>query len=508
MTDLRTPPDHRDDVDGPLGDGAGDVVVAERVPGGALPDATDERPGPDWRFYTWLAVIALVSLTWRIVFIAIWRWDLPIWGDSFFYHESGKLVADGQGFVNPLIRSEQAADHPPLYIVFLAALSALGLRSGNSHIIATAVVGTASIVFAGLAGREIAGRRAGLIAAVVFTIYAPIWSWDGMLLSETFAIVFTTALIWAVYRFRRVPSWWGAVGLGALVALATFSRAELLLLSVLVVTPVILLVRSRSWRTRLGWLVTAGAACLAVMSPWLAYNMSRFEGTVLLSNGAEITLASASCDYTYYGEYTGYWSMNCAIEFLEKNGFQGADGEQSERSDVLQREALDYISSHRDRLPYVLLARWGRITGLWNPVQQATLDRFPEGRDAWVTRLALVQWYPMVLLAGGGAIALRRRKVPIYPLMGPIITVFVAISIMFATNRYRASAEGAIALLAAVGIDAVFRWYRRLRDDPEDRPAPDGGLPPGTEPASTPGDGVHMPPPPAGPSPGAGVAGP
>jgi 4-amino-4-deoxy-L-arabinose transferase-like glycosyltransferase len=491
VTDLRTPA-HEDLAADDLADRA-----APHDGGGEPDDAsvlpTEGRSGTDWSFYRWLALIAAASLLWRIVFIAIWRWDLPIWGDAFFYHESGKLVADGEGFVNPLLRDEQAADHPPLYIVFLALLSMLGIRSGNSHIVATAVVGTASIVFAGLAGREIAGRRSGLIAAGLFTVYAAIWSWDGMLLSETFAILFVTALIWAVYRFRRVPSWWGAVGLGVLLALATFSRAELLLLSLLVVTPVILLVRSRSWRTRIGWLVTAGAACLAVLSPWLAYNMSRFEGTVLLSNGAEITLASASCDRTYYGEYTGYWAMECAIQFLEENGFEGADGEQSERSEVLLREAVDYISANRERVPYVVLARWGRITGLWNPIQQSDLDRFPEGRDGWVTKLALVQWYPLVLLAGGGAIALRRRKVPIYPLLGPVVTVLVAITVMFATNRYRASAEGAIALLAAVGIDAVFRWYRRLRDDPEDRPVPPDDPPPPDDDVDAPADGADAP---------------
>jgi 4-amino-4-deoxy-L-arabinose transferase-like glycosyltransferase len=471
MTDLRTPPDDGIAEDRPARTG-GEPDEARLV-------HRRDRSGTDWGFYRWLALITVAGLAWKLLFIALWRWDVRIWGDAFFYHESGKLVADGKGFVNPFAQSEQAADHPPLYIVFLAGLSALGIRGGNSHIVATAIVGSSAVVFAGLAGREIAGRRTGLIAAGLFTVYAAIWSWDGMLLSETFAILFVTALVWAVYRFRRVPSWWGAVGLGVLLALATFSRAELLLLSVFVVTPVILLVRSRSWRTRIGWLCTAGAACLAVLSPWLAHNLTRFEDPVLLSNGAEITLASATCDYTYYGEYTGYWSMQCVLDYLERNGFEGFQGEQSERGAVLQREALDYISENRERLPYVVLARWGRITGLWNPVQQSSLDWFPEGRDLWVTRLALVQWYPMVLLAVGGAIALRRRRVPIYPLLGPIATVLVAITIMFATNRYRASAEGAIAILAAVGIDAVFRWYRRLRDDPEDRPPPpDDDVPP------------------------------
>lgn len=46
-------------------------------------------------------------------------------------------------------------------------------------------------------------------------------------------------------------------------------------------------------------------------------------------------------------------------------------------------------------------------------------------------------------------------------------------TITFATTRYRASAEGALCLLAAVGLDALIGLYERLRDDPEDVPPVD-----------------------------------
>ena len=39
------------------------------------------------------------------------------------------------------------------------------------------------------AGREMAGRRVGLIAAVLVAIYPQIWRYDGMVLSETMVIV-------------------------------------------------------------------------------------------------------------------------------------------------------------------------------------------------------------------------------------------------------------------------------------------------------------------------------
>ena len=108
--------------------------------------------------------------------------------------------------------------------------------------------------------------------------------------------------------------------------------------------------------------------------------------------------------------------------------------------------------------------------GLYKPLQQVNLDHFPEGRNIWVARSALAGWYIVAPLAIGGAFVLRKRRIPVFPLLAPPAIVFVAVTITFATTRYRASAEGAICLLAAVGVDALVRMYERLRDDPEDAP--------------------------------------
>ena len=136
-------------------------------------------------------------------------------------------------------------------------------------------------------------------------------------------------------------------------------------------------------------------------------------------------------------------------------------------------DSIDYIRTHEKRLPYVVLARWGRITGLYKPLQQTALDHFPEGRSIWVARGALAGWYIVAPLAIGGALVLRRRRIPVFPLLGPPIVVWIAVTITFSTTRYRASAEGALCLLAAVGVDALVGLYERLRDDPEDVPPVD-----------------------------------
>jgi hypothetical protein len=67
-----------------------------------------------------------------------------------------------------------------------------------------------------------------------------------------------------------------------------------------------------------------------------------------------------------------------------------------------------------------------------------------------------------------GGVAARRRNVPIYPLVGLVVIVVLAIAPTIGAVRYRAPAEIALVILAAVGIDAVVRWVAARRT-----PAPD-----------------------------------
>ena len=426
------------------------------------------------RFWRVLLAIAGLSLIWRIVFILVWRDGIFIWGDAYFYHESGRQLAEGVGWVNPLeynIDGTQtpAADHPPLYILFLGFWSWIGLPGPTAHMILTAIfISTPMVIMTALAAREFGGPRLGLIAGGLAAIYPNIWSWDGTILSEILAMLFLSTTVYVVYRFWNRPSFGGAALMGLSLSLATFSRAELLLMSVLVITPLTLRVKQWDWRTRFAALVIAGMTSAAVLAPWVAFNLSRFENPVYLSEGYQVTLATSTCDATYYGEHTGYWSITCPQQFLAEEGLTRENSDQSERSAVFMEKSIDYIQEHITRLPTVVVVRWLRIFGLWKPVQQSDVDAHLEGRDLWVTRIAQTTSYVFMALAAAGVVIMRRRRIPVLPLIGPLIAIFITITITFAQNRYRASVEPAIAILAAVAVEQMVRGWLALRDDPED----------------------------------------
>ncbi len=416
-------------------------------------------PSAEARFRRWLLLITLGGLTLRILYVILeQRWD-HIAGDGVYYDVGANLLAEGEGFVHPWAlfvgRELQAADHPPLYLVWLAIPSFLGGESREVHLIWSCLLGSGTIAVLGLVGRKVAGNRAGLIAAVLAAVYPAIWSHDGTLQSETMALLGVALVLLTAYRFWERPTLLRAVVLGGTIGVAALSRSELLLLGPLVAVPLALWSRQVPMRQRLQQVVAAGLACLVALSPWVIYNLTRFEHRVLLSTGAEITLLTSNCDTTYYGSKMGYWSLDCGADIDIT-----PDLDQSEAAILYRREAVDYIKDHRKRVPLVIAARWGRITSLWRPFQQVELETNIEAKPAWVAWSSLFSFWAVALLAITGAVVLRRRRVPIIPLVAPALVVLWAITVTHAESRYRASAEGAFVVLAAVALDAGLRRWR------------------------------------------------
>ncbi len=123
----------------------------------------------------------------------------------------------------------------------------------------------------------------------------------------------------------------------------------------------------------------------------------------------------------------------------------------------------------------VLFAREGRAFGFWDPFQQVQLDAEWESgitgalgtsylpTAIWVNRLALFGFWLLVVPAVGGVVVLRRRRIPVYPLLGFFAIVAVTVATTYGETRYRAAVEVPLVLLAAVGLSAGLAAMRRAR---------------------------------------------
>jgi len=392
--------------------------------------------------------------------------EVGVVGDAIFYHRGANLLADGKGLINTIYFDKYGTihqdGHPPLYIFWLTIPSLLGLTSTTAHVLWTLVIGAATIVVVGYAGREIVGARVGIIAAFLAAIYPNVWSHDAILTSETMSIFTVTLTVWFAYRYWRVPTIGRAAALGLAVALGVLNRSELALFVPLIVIPVILGRSEQPWSERWKRLLAAGLVILVLVGPWVGYNFARFDKPVFLSTGLGVTMLTANCDGTYYGPDIGYWQIGCAIP--TENRIKAWTLDQSVVDADYRHEALQYISHHKGRFAYVTLVRWARYTGLWDLTHnfdQVHKDEFPEGREPYVAWSSVFLWFVIAPLAVAGAVILRRRRIPVYLVAAPIVITIVAITMTFYQNRYRASAETAFCLLAAVAIDAVIARARR-----------------------------------------------
>ena len=279
-----------------------------------------------------------------------------------------------------------------------------------------------------------------------------------MLLSETLVIFLVTVAIWLVYRYVRGPSWPRLVALGVVVGLCALARSELLLLAPFLIIPVVLGTRTKPWVTRWKWLAVAAVSCLAAVTPWLAFNLARFDHPVLFTDNLGGTLVVANCDSAYYGPNTGYWDYNCGTAVLERNGISAYEpGGRTDR--VFRHDALAYLGDHTSRLPVVVAARLGRITGLFRPAQQMHLDIYLENTTDWVAQAGTLSFYAVAALAIVGGVIARRRRVALSPLLAPIVVALLASALFYAATRFRASAEPSLCLLAAVALAAAWdRW--------------------------------------------------
>lgn len=412
-------------------------------------------------FGRWLLAATVLGAIIRIAWL-ITQWNHPIgFEDAFFYHHQANLLADGKGFISPFPYLSAgivspAAEHPPLYSLYLTVFSFFGATSVGWHQLATTLLGIATVPLIGLAGRAAGGIRVGVIAAFIAAIYPHLWYQDGIVWAEASAQATVALFVLVAYRYVRRPSLRTLATLGLASALAAMARTELVLLLPLGVIPLALLTEGLPRSHRFRWAAVGLAIGIAALVPWMAFNLARFDKPTTLSSNLGLTLASANCDSTWYGPNIGYWDFHCAEAAGTRAQMTG--GDPSEVDAEARSEALHYIADNRGRAPAVLAARMARVTGLWSPSEQVQIDVI-EHRPKRVAQSGVAMWWLVMVLAGFGVVALRRAEIPSWPAVAPVVVMLIGVATAFASTRYRASAEPAMVILAASGAVLLLdRW--------------------------------------------------
>jgi 4-amino-4-deoxy-L-arabinose transferase-like glycosyltransferase len=408
-----------------------------------------------------MGLILIAALGLRVAYVlTVTRYDEHLY-DAFYYENQARSIAQGDGFfkdplvafTNPGAKPGPAADHPPLTALVLvpaAFIDNLDHRKLAMRF-TMVLVGLLGVLVIGLLARELGGDTAGLVAAGIAAVDANLWMNDGLIMSESLAVLITAAILLCAYRVLRGGSMRWIVALGVLCGLVALVRAELVVFALFVGLPAIWVGTRharREFAIRAGALV---AAAVIVVAPWVGYNLARFEKPTFISTNDGLTLVAANCPLSYYGIRLGSGDLSCAVR---------PSGDESVVNAANRSKAFHYTGDHLGRLPVVVVARAARMWSVFRVSQTVGFD-VGEGRPRWASWWGVIMLYALVILGVIGGIAMRRRRVPIWPLVVPIAVATAMVLLIAGVPRYRAVAEPSLIVLATFGILAAVARVRR-----------------------------------------------
>lgn len=400
--------------------------------------------------------------------------DYVLSGDPISYDkQAAYLVAHGtytpSEHADP---TSPAAFRPPAWPYLLAGVyEATGARFTAGRL-ATAGLGTLTVLLVFLVATEALGAAVGRIAGWMAALFPPMVFLSGSLVAENLFVPLLLGVAWAALRTRRSvkPLRW-AVLAGALCGLAALTRTNGLGLVLPLAVSLLPGVRPRALRPRALVLpAVAALAMAATVAPWTVRNAEALHAFVPVSTQSGYTEAAV-------------WNPTSAAPGPDLGRPQYADLEP-----YLYRPGVDEVQLGRtlgrrgrrfayEHPRYVLdLLRLNLLRSFKLASANGTFARY-WNRERNMT--AVMRLLDSIGLALGVALALlalmrragrqRLRAAPLWLWAFPLVT-FAGTVLLLGNPRYRTPLDPFIVMLAAVAVSERL-WRVRAAASSERSPA-------------------------------------
>jgi len=185
----------------------------------------------------------------------------------------------------------------------------------------------------------------------------------------------------------------------------------------------------------------------AVVAPWTLRNAIEFGRFIPVSQNYKGAILGANCAEIYGSpKYRGTWSPRCIHAF----DFGGMT--EAEIFDRGRDTGLRYAFDHRDQLPAVVAARLLRTWGLYDPAEWQGYAETEVRSSRFQQRTFWIGWGLLALAPVGLVVVRRRSTASFWILAAPIALVCASSVIGYGNTRFRAAAEPALVVLAAVAL--------------------------------------------------------
>lgn len=438
------------------------------------------RPGRLWGWFIAPGVVAaaVVGLVLRVLWGAYAGAHPPqaIY-DPARYLEYARVIADGQGMIEPL-SGHPTAYYPPGYPWFLGIVTWLSSPFTDDvprvAAMVQALLGTASVLLGAHIALELAGRRAALVAAWGLALYPNLILHSGVLLGETLYIFLILGFLWLVIvRLRGEHStgavtapWPVVLGTGLVLGLAVMVRPI-----GAVMVPVLGVIwwwrsgdRARALRN-IGLISLGVVMCIV---PWTVRNTVRLGHTVVLSTNTGDNLCIGHAEGA-----NGAFTFNdpCVTDHFILNGPDDEVASDREKIAVAFRAIVD----DPGRQPWLA---WRRFWVTW--IRDGDHDGLVAAQsymsDPFVPaevhrRVAygadVVYWMTGAVGVVGLVVLARRRDTGGLILLGAAAVNTVVPLVFFGASRFKVPVIPLLLIAAAVAVAAANRDQSRVEASAE-----------------------------------------
>jgi 4-amino-4-deoxy-L-arabinose transferase-like glycosyltransferase len=430
---------------------------------------TRGQPAASW-FFPALSMFVVLGVLFRVLYSVIWEWGAALQGDPEWFEQTAASLSRGDGLAAPFLGKGApvpTALHPPVFSTLLAILDLVRLQSVDAHRIALAFVSAATIVAMALVGRRLMGPATGLVAAA-FAALSPLWvQWGGRLLSESVYLVIIPVLLWIALECVDRPRWRVFGGAGVAIGFAVLTRSEALWFAVLLGLPLVFM-GSHEWKRRVRYGMILLAGVVVVVGPWVVRNDLQLGALTLSTNSGSTwvgaytpnTFSPGNPEYGSFDDETQFADAAVLLKWGKPPGHAKAWTELT-LNNALGTLGKTFARQHLSDLPGVILAREGRMWGVYSTGTQLTNDS-EEGGQVRGFYIAgwFVEWISIPLTLAGAIVlgGISRRHLVI--LIVPLLVAVLDAAVFFGSTRLRVVAEPSMFLLSSIAIVTAARRVR------------------------------------------------
>lgn len=369
--------------------------------------------------------------------------------DTSTYLNLARYMVEGKGYTQN--GTDPTRVRTPTYPVFLASIRVIFGENPRAILFVQAILGTLTVWFVYLLSRHLFGLRVALVATAITACYPALIYYDARILRESLTTFLVMALMLSVLKTPAgMRTSKQLLGSGALIAVASMCRPELLLLFF----PVIYILHEKPFALRrtIKTALTVALPVLLVWGPWTLRNIIVFGNPSPVAIGITSTIWFGSRWAAIDGDDH---KPEDRVQLQQKNMALSKGADETNWEKNYRREVWRDLANR----PGWMLQMVGNKAILFWKDANGVKKTLPAIHPA--LPVFLNTYYYSLLLFASAAIALGIRKNPKIKALAIFVLTYMAIyALLHVRNRYRVPVLPVVFILSASGAWSIIHLIR------------------------------------------------